>query len=160
MENLASVRQRHKYIISHIAASPRLIKRVADNGLKIGQVLTLAAPSVNQTGAVVAIVLGQRLAISHEIAACIMVSDIDELDTAGVSLDQMKTGTTSVITEVIGTKKLRRRLLDMGLTKNTPVRVIRTAPLGDPFEILVRGYKLTLRLEEAKCILVREADYD
>ena len=156
MKNLASVRQRHKYIISHIAASPRLIKRVADNGLKVGQVLTLAAPSVNQTGAVVAIVLGQRLAISHEIAACIMVSDIDELDTAGVSLDRM----TSVITEVIVTKKLRRRLLDMGLTKNTPVRVIRTAPLGDPVEILVRGYKLTLRLEEAKCILVREADYD
>ncbi|MFA7692570.1 MAG: ferrous iron transport protein A [Candidatus Hydrogenedentes bacterium] len=51
---------------------------------------------------------------------------------------------------------LRRRLLDMGITKGSELRVERHAPLGDPVEIIVKGYRLALRLSEARIIEVEE----
>ncbi|MGI6137759.1 MAG: FeoA family protein [Candidatus Hydrogenedentales bacterium] len=51
---------------------------------------------------------------------------------------------------------LRRRLLDMGITKGSELRVERHAPLGDPVEIVVKGYRLALRLSEARIIEVEE----
>ena len=49
---------------------------------------------------------------------------------------------------------IRQRLLEMGLTKGSSVEFIRTAPMGDPIEILVRGYRLSLRKQEAESVLV------
>ena len=49
---------------------------------------------------------------------------------------------------------VRQRLLEMGLTKGTVVEVVRLAPLGDPMEIAVRGYRLSLRQKEAEAVLV------
>lgn len=49
---------------------------------------------------------------------------------------------------------LRQRLLEMGLTSGSAVEFIRTAPLGDPIEILIRGYRLSLRKQEAESVLV------
>ena len=49
---------------------------------------------------------------------------------------------------------LRQRLLEMGLTKGSSVEFIRTAPMGDPIEILIRGYRLSLRKQEAESVLV------
>lgn len=72
------------------------------------------------------------------------------------SLAQMPTGKSGAIRTVGGEGVLRRRLLDMGLTPNTIVLVRKKAPLGDPIEIFLRGYELTLRVEEAKHILVEE----
>lgn len=69
-----------------------------------------------------------------------------------MTLDELKVGGTGVITVVGGKGALRRRLLDMGLTPNTEVFVRKTAPLGDPIELCLRGYELTLRLEDAKKI--------
>mgnify|MGYP003347886651 FL=1 len=54
------------------------------------------------------------------------------------------------------TPALRRRLLEMGLTRGTAVELIRVAPMGDPIEISVRGYRLSLRREEASSILIRK----
>jgi Fe2+ transport system protein FeoA len=54
------------------------------------------------------------------------------------------------------TPSLRRRLLEMGLTRGTVVELIRVAPMGDPIEISVRGYRLSLRREEASSILIRK----
>lgn len=71
-----------------------------------------------------------------------------------MTLDQLKIGKKSHIVSVGGRGALRDRLLDMGLTPGTEVMVRRTAPLGDPIEILLRGYELTLRLEDAKNIEV------
>lgn len=51
---------------------------------------------------------------------------------------------------------LRRRLLDMGLTPHTEVMVRKVAPMGDPIELHLRGYELTLRIEDAKNIEVEE----
>lgn len=56
------------------------------------------------------------------------------------------------------TEEVRQRLMEMGLTKGTLVEVIRLAPLGDPIEISVRGYRLSLRKREAAAIVVRKEE--
>lgn len=71
-----------------------------------------------------------------------------------MTLDRLPIGKTAVITGVGGTGALRLRLLDMGIIPRTKVSVIKVAPLGDPIEIRVRGYELTLRLDDAKKIEV------
>ncbi len=73
-----------------------------------------------------------------------------------MTLDKIKTGNGGVITAVGGTGALRRRLLDMGLTPKTRVHVRKVAPMGDPIEISLRGYELTLRREDAGKIEVEE----
>lgn len=71
-----------------------------------------------------------------------------------LTLDQLTVGKRAVIKTVGGEGALRRRLLDLGLTPYTPVMVRRIAPLGDPIELYIRGYELTLRKSEAKAIEV------
>ena len=71
-----------------------------------------------------------------------------------MTLDEMKPGSGGVITVVGGEGVLRRRLLDMGLTPKTRVMVRKVAPMGDPIEIRLRGYELTIRKEEAAKIQV------
>ncbi len=71
-----------------------------------------------------------------------------------MTLDKLHVGSSGVITAVGGDGALRCRLLDMGLIPRTRVTLQKTAPMGDPIEIRVRGYELTLRVEEAKKIEV------
>ncbi len=69
------------------------------------------------------------------------------------TLDCIESGREVAIAAVRGEgTSLRRRLLDMGLTPSTRVSVIKTAPLGDPMELKVRGYALTIRKEDA-CLI-------
>ena len=71
------------------------------------------------------------------------------------TLDKLPLGQEAIIAKVGGEGSiLRRRLLDMGLTPRTRVMVRKRAPLGDPLEISLRGYELTLRAEEAENITV------
>ena len=56
------------------------------------------------------------------------------------------------ISKLNGEGAIRRRIMDMGITKGTPVKVVKVAPLGDPMEVNVRGYSLTLRAHDAKMI--------
>ena len=71
-----------------------------------------------------------------------------------MTLDELKVGETAVIRAVGGEGALRCRLLDMGLIPNTTVKLQKIAPMGDPMELQVRGYELTLRMEDAKKISV------
>ena len=71
-------------------------------------------------------------------------------------MNELKTGTSGIITAVGGDGALRCRLLDMGMIPRTRVTLQKVAPMGDPIEIRVRGYELTLRVEEAQKIEVRE----
>ncbi len=75
-----------------------------------------------------------------------------------MTLDDLKTGKSGVIEAVGGDGALRRRLLDMGLTPKTKVFVRKVAPLGDPIELYLRGYELTLRKEDAKKIEIIPID--
>lgn len=71
-----------------------------------------------------------------------------------MTLNELKVGASAVITVVGGDGPLRCRLLDMGLIPRTRVTLQKVAPMGDPIEIRVRGYELTLRVEEAMKIEV------
>ncbi|MGI6665587.1 MAG: FeoA family protein [Christensenellaceae bacterium] len=71
-----------------------------------------------------------------------------------MTLDQLPLHQSAIIQAVGGTGALRRHLLDMGLTPGTTVYVQKIAPLGDPIGLLLRGYELTLRKEDARAISV------
>lgn len=72
-----------------------------------------------------------------------------------MTLDELEIGKTAVITNVGGRGPLRCRLLDMGIIPRTKVTVRKVAPMGDPIEIHIRGYELTLRIHDAKEIEVK-----
>lgn len=74
------------------------------------------------------------------------------------TLDQMPIGKPTKIVQVKGQGALRRRLLDMGLTPHTGVMIRKVAPLGDPIEIQLRGYELTLRMDDARNIVTEGSD--
>ena len=74
-----------------------------------------------------------------------------------MTLDKLPLGQEAVITAVGGEGALRCRLLDMGLIPKTKVRIEKIAPLGDPLELRVRGYSLSLRKEDAGKIEVEVA---
>lgn len=73
-----------------------------------------------------------------------------------MTLNELKIGDSGAITAVGGEGALRCRLLDMGLTPRTVVTLRKVAPMGDPIEIHVRGYELTLRVEDARQITVEK----
>ena len=75
-----------------------------------------------------------------------------------MTLDKLPVGMSGVIASVGGAGPLRCRLLDMGLVPRTRVVKQKTAPMGDPIQIRVRGYELTLRLEDAAKIELREVE--
>lgn len=74
-----------------------------------------------------------------------------------MTLDTFPLNQDAIITKVGGAGALRCRLLDMGLIPKTAVRICKVAPMGDPMELRVRGYTLTLRKEDARSIEVEEA---
>ena len=69
-------------------------------------------------------------------------------------LNEFAVGETGVIKSVSGEGKIRRRLFDMGVTPGAELTMRKKAPLGDPIEITLRGYELTLRKSEAACVEV------
>ena len=68
------------------------------------------------------------------------------------TLDEFSIGETGIIKTVAGEGKIRRRLFDMGVTPGAEVMLRKKAPLGDPLEVTIRGYELTLRKTEASCV--------
>lgn len=72
------------------------------------------------------------------------------------TLRDVKVGETATIARLHGEGALKRRIMDMGLTKGTDVYVKKVAPLGDPIELTVRGYELSVRKDEAACVEVKD----
>lgn len=73
-----------------------------------------------------------------------------------MTLEALPVGKTAQIKKVGGEGALRCRLLDMGLIPGTLVTVIKIAPMGDPIELRLRGYELTIRMEDARKIVLQE----
>lgn len=71
-----------------------------------------------------------------------------------MTLRDVKIGSTAKVVKVEGEGALRRRIMDMGITKGVEIFVRKVAPLGDPIEITVRGYELSLRKADAEMIIV------
>ena len=71
------------------------------------------------------------------------------------TLKDVKVGESAVVAKLHGEGAIKRRIMDMGITKNTILSVRKVAPLGDPIEITVRGYELSIRKSEAENIEVQ-----
>ena len=72
-----------------------------------------------------------------------------------MTLNEVPVGSVCTVTKLNGTGKLRRRIMDMGITKGVEIKVVKIAPLGDPMELNVRGYELSIRKNEAESIEVQ-----
>ena len=70
------------------------------------------------------------------------------------TLKEVKVGETSTVVKLHGEGATKRRIMDMGLTKGTEVYIRKVAPLGDPVEITIRGYELSIRKADAELIEV------
>ena len=81
---------------------------------------------------------------------------IEGIDNYMITLKEIKPNSRVTTVKILGSGKLRKRLLDMGLTKGTEIYVKKVAPLGDPIEISLRGYDLSLRKDEAAFVQVVE----
>jgi len=87
---------------------------------------------------------------------CFVVAVV-ETDQLCRSLASLKPGDRGRITALLGEPSVRHRLLELGLTRGTIVEMIRVAPLGDPIELQLRGYRLSVRKAEAGVVLLESA---
>ena len=74
-----------------------------------------------------------------------------------MTLRQVKKGQTVVVEKLLGEGAVKRRIMDMGITTGTEIYVRKVAPLGDPVEVTVRGYELSIRKADAELIQLQEA---
>lgn len=72
-----------------------------------------------------------------------------------MTLRDLKPGNSGIVESVRSAGNIRRRVLEMGVTPGTKIDVIKVAPLGDPIEVMLRGYNLSLRKEEAEAINIK-----
>ncbi|HIZ96168.1 MAG TPA: ferrous iron transport protein A [Candidatus Ligilactobacillus excrementavium] len=156
MSTLVNGKTNHKYIVTKITGEHALTIRLAEMGLSTGKVITVVSPTKNGSGLVIYLA-GQRLAISVSLSKLIEVTSLDEQEnTSPVPLTDISVHDSCIIYQLNGNKAVRKRLMDMGLTRNTLIQVYHIAPLGDPIELQVRGYKLSIRKSEATQILVKK----
>ena len=71
-----------------------------------------------------------------------------------IGLNKVKPGQTATVVSIKGRSRINKRIADMGVIPGTAIKVNRVAPLGDPIEIIIRGYHLSLRKKEAANIIV------
>ena len=79
----------------------------------------------------------------------------DGVEVASTTLNDLDIGTCAEIFRMVGDDRVRSRLLEMGLVPGERVRLVNVAPLGDPLDVFVKGFHLSLRREEADCVLLR-----
>lgn len=97
-----------------------------------------------------------QISIGRELASKIIISTDDQIT---ITLDKLKSGDIAEVTNINPEAGIRMRLIDMGLIKGITLEVIRYAPLGDPIEIKLKGFNLSLRLSEAQSIEVKLLKY-
>ena len=72
-----------------------------------------------------------------------------------MTLGDVKVGSTVTVTKIAGDRAYKRRIMDMGITKGSQLYIRKVAPRGDPVEITVRGYELSVRKADAQCVEVK-----
>ena len=119
-------------------------------GLAAGETIEVVTKTKNSA---IIIVRGSRLAFDASILDKIDLAPAEE-DQKKIPLSELPVGHSAIVTDIFSANETKRRLMDMGITKRTRVLLRKVAPLGDPLEISLRGYELTLRKSEAQMISV------
>lgn len=128
-------------------------RHLSDLGLKVGASVKV----VSKTPASAIVMLkSSRLAFDQSILSQIDVTEEGAL--LSLPLSELKVGDYAYVDSIYAVNEAKRRLMDMGLTRHTKVYLRKVAPLGDPIEISLRGYELTLRKSEAQMISVVKVD--
>ena len=126
-------------------------ENIESHGLTIGEEVTLK-PQKNGIGKIVVLHKNNEISLGYELASKIL---LECADAPTLTLDRVKIGDIVEVTKMGAKGDVRFRLLDMGLVKGVEVKIIRMAPLGDPIEVLINGFNLSLRIDEAKNIEVK-----
>jgi len=158
-----------KLIVKTVEAGQKMQLRISSMGLKIGDTIEMVSNGIG--GQVVIAVGDNRLVIGTGMAQKIWVKsagvcECGQIDflrcprkrcrRGVVALSQMKAGQDARIVRVSGESVLRRRLLEMGINRGTRIYIEKYAPLKDPLELVVKGYHISLRVEEAANIFVED----
>lgn len=153
MESLLSKTENTNYCVKEIRLDEGTTRHLNELGIVKGSKIVLTKLAKDN-----GIVLSQnaRLAMSQQILAGIMVEEEVEATESWLSLDMLRTGEKAKVVRIYGSGAIKRRLMDMGLTRGTELLVRKLAPLGDPVEICLRGYELSLRKNEAAQVLVQK----
>ena len=125
-------------------------------GLAAGETIEVVTKTKNSA---IIIVKGSRLAFDASILDKIDLAPAEE-DQKKIPLSELPVGHSAIVTDIFSANETKRRLMDMGITKRTRVLLRKVAPLGDPLEISLRGYELTLRKSEAQMISVVMLDQE
>ncbi len=159
---LVAARQGERLTIEEITGGSGARMRLITMGLRPGDVIDVIT-NLND-GQIVVALEGKRYALGRGLAQKIIVKpfvevrpaggDTDDPDKDVLPMSRMKEGQVGTIVKTGGESLLRRRLLEMGLLKGVDVYVEKYAPLKDPIELSVKGYHVSLRVEEAANITV------
>ncbi len=162
---LARAKQGEHLKIESLAGGRKAQMRLASMGLRSGDIIDVVS---TQGGGQSVISSGyRRFVIGQGLAQKVMVKYMDSplctdtpdemqkhLPVKSMLLSEMKQGQEGIIAKVGGKGVLRRRLLEMGINRGTKVHVEKYAPLKDPLEIIIKGYHVSLRVEEAANIII------
>ena len=158
---LSSVRAGTVVCIKQLAASADVKDRLREMGFCEEQQIKL----LSREGNIICLVCNSRLGISaeagrdhHGITVARPVKGGLTMAAATQPLTSVSLGATATVAEIKVAPANRPRLMEMGLLVGTQVELVRFAPMGDPVEIKIRGYNLTLRRQEAEQIWVRTPD--
>ncbi len=160
-----------KLIVKEFEAGKNMQLRISSMGLRIGDLIEIVS---NGFGGQVVIAIGEnRLVLGRGMAEKIRVKPFNQAAVKypateqepkhsvlpTMMLSQMKTGQEGIIRKVSGEGLLRRRLLEMGINRGSTIYVEKYAPLKDPIELVIKGYHISLRIEEAATIFVENVQY-
>ena len=155
MKNLMDCETNKVYKFVSFSGQDTHERHLRNLGLLPGTELVLIANEKNQP--FIVLFKGTKIGLDNDIAQYIQVSDSLNSQAEDVKqLNDIEVGKHVQVIYFTETGPLKRRLMDMGLTKGTLIQVRKYAPLGDPIEITVRGYELSLRKQEASIVLVKE----
>ena len=148
--NILQANMHQIYEISKIKTDEKVTKRLQDLGIVPKSEVVLIQLS-KESGVIV--LKNSRLALATEILSQIEITE-KKTRVQWIPLDEVKIGERVKVVSIHGEGAVKRRLMDMGVTKNVEILVRKVAPLGDPIEVVLRGYNLSLRKAEATLILV------
>ncbi|MET3644714.1 ferrous iron transport protein A [Streptococcus gallinaceus] len=138
------------YEIISIELPDDSVHHLANLGLKVGSRLELVSKTKQSA---IVMLKANRLAFDASILSKVEVREAAN-EVAVISLSELPVGRFATIQGIFAVNESKRRLMDMGLTRHTKVYLRKVAPLGDPIEISLRGYELSLRKSEAQLISV------
>lgn len=149
---MAQTRASGTYKIDSFATTKEITVHLNDLGIRTG--VEIVVIQKDRKGGII-LHQGTRIALDARVMEQIDVTEIQQ-QTVITSLDQLQFGESGKVNQIGAKGALRRRLMDMGLTKNVHLEVVKLAPLGDPMEIRLRGYELSLRKQEAALVFVEK----